>query len=181
MVVPNFIPPKGVILSEATDRGPRRTRSLGWATGSAVEGSAVSPSKNPYPTTSNIRRKVHPKSVKPQTNLTRTNQNTSICRSVLLTQLNLKVRRIYLRALLAMITWRSFLIYFAVLVAATCGLFFLLVLSLRYFTYSGSGMDWIYPTSGALAILWAWSAFMTLKTGAFVVQRFLAKKRDDLG
>ncbi len=76
---------------------------------------------------------------------------------------------------------RLFFVYVAVLFATTCGLLGLLILSLEYFTYSGSGMDWIYPTSGAILILWMWSAFMAVQNGVIAIKQRSKRSNRKLG
>ena len=56
-------------------------------------------------------------------------------------------------------------ISFAVLLLATCGLAGILFLAMKYFTYQGAGLDWIYPTAGLLIMVWCVSAFGVVASG----------------
>ena len=56
-------------------------------------------------------------------------------------------------------------ISFATLILATCGLAGMLLLAMKYFSYQGTGLDWIYPTAGLLIMLWCVSAFGVIASG----------------
>jgi hypothetical protein len=76
---------------------------------------------------------------------------------------------------------RLLIISFAALVLNTAGLFALVILSLKYFTYQGTGLDWIYPVSGLLIMAWLLSAFGVVANGVTVIataiKRRTAKQR----
>jgi hypothetical protein len=53
----------------------------------------------------------------------------------------------------------------AALILATCGLAGILLLAMKYFSYQGTGLDWIYPAAGLLIMLWCLSAFGVIASG----------------
>lgn len=57
---------------------------------------------------------------------------------------------------------RLLAISLVVLFLATCGIIGFFVLSFAYFNYQGSGMDWIYPTSGLMILMWLGSVVMAV-------------------
>ena len=56
-------------------------------------------------------------------------------------------------------------ISFSALILATCGLAGILFLGMKYFSYQGTGLNWIYPTAGLLIMLWCVSAFGVIACG----------------
>ena len=67
-------------------------------------------------------------------------------------------------------------ISFALLIFATCGLASILFLAMKYFTYQGTGLDWIYPTAGLLIMLWCLSAFGVVASGVTVLLSVVRRK-----
>lgn len=62
------------------------------------------------------------------------------------------------------------------LTGATCGLAGLLIVAMKYFTYQGSGLGWIYPASGLLILLWCVSAFGVVSSGTTVIAGVIKRK-----
>jgi uncharacterized iron-regulated membrane protein len=64
---------------------------------------------------------------------------------------------------------RLFFISLVALFLATCGLAGFFIIAFKYFTYQGSGLDWIYPTGGLLVLAWAGSAFTAVASGVTAI------------
>ncbi len=75
---------------------------------------------------------------------------------------------------------RKFVASLVALVVVTCCLIGLFLVSLRFFTYQGSGMDWIYPTLGLLMVFWFGSAGIALSNGISAVSEYRRRKRSQV-
>lgn len=71
---------------------------------------------------------------------------------------------------------RLFFISLAALLLTTCGLAGIFVIGFRYFTYRGTGLDWIYPTGGLLAFAWLGSAFTAATSGIIAIAGLVRSK-----
>jgi hypothetical protein len=50
-------------------------------------------------------------------------------------------------------------------------------ISFGFFTYQGTGMDWIYPAAGLCVLLWMGSARTTVASGVAVIGEYLYRMR----
>jgi hypothetical protein len=72
---------------------------------------------------------------------------------------------------------RLFFLSLLGLVVATCGVVGFFYIGFRYFTYQGSGLDWIYPVGGSFFVMWFGSAAMARVSGVWAVARYLQRAR----
>jgi hypothetical protein len=70
---------------------------------------------------------------------------------------------------------RLFFISLALLIVSTLGCLGFVFLAFAFFTYQGSGMDWIYPTGGLAVLVWLASAFGTVTTGGMLLFKYIQK------
>jgi hypothetical protein len=71
---------------------------------------------------------------------------------------------------------RLFFISLVALCLATCGLVGIFIIALLYFTYQGTGLDWIYPTGGLLVFACFGSAFAAAASGVTAVAVAIRRK-----
>jgi len=76
-----------------------------------------------------------------------------------------------------MVSTKVFAISLFCLVGAICGLLGLVFIAFRFFTYQGTGMDWIYPAAGLCVLLWMGSAWTTVTRGVAVIGEYLYRRR----
>lgn len=75
---------------------------------------------------------------------------------------------------------QTFLCWLGALTLTACGLAGVIVITLGFFTYQGTGLDWIYPVSGLLLIACSASAYKVLSSGLYLIALARKRKRANL-
>jgi len=71
---------------------------------------------------------------------------------------------------------RLFLVSLVAFLLATCGLAGIFIIAFTFFTYQGTGLDWIYPTGGLFILLGLGSAFTALASCVTLLVGIILRK-----